>query len=85
MNFQALSAGTFLVWLLPGVEWQTVNSFWFQGLSLPFHLPDLQCRRGACLCLCLSPVLADTGSAVSQAWKASPCLCRAASFQKSSL
>lgn len=57
MNFQALSAGTFLVWLLPGVEWQTV----------PCHLPGTQCGRGACLCLCLSPVLADTGSAVSQA------------------
>lgn len=53
--------------------------------SLPCHLPGPQCGRGACLCLCLSPVLADTGSAVSQAWKASPCLCRAASFQKSSL
>lgn len=32
VNFKALSAGTFLVWLLPGVEWQTVNSSWFQGL-----------------------------------------------------
>lgn len=57
----------------------------FRVWSLPYHLPGPQCGRGACLCLCLSPVLADTASAVSQAWKASPCLCRAASFQKLSL
>lgn len=36
VNFQALSAGTFPVWLLPDVEWQTVNSSWFQGLVTAF-------------------------------------------------